>query len=101
MADEFKAQYDELEKISTQFAKQSEAINGMLQKVRGSMNNLKSGWIGRGSDAVFNEMQNVVLPASTRLKEALQEGSTTTKNIVQTVKTAEQEASSPFKVSAS
>ncbi len=99
MAEEFRCQYDEMEKVAAQFAKQSEAINSMLQKVRGSMNNLKSGWIGRGSEAFFAEMQNTVLPASTRLKTALQEGSAVTKNIVQTVKTAEQEASAPFKTS--
>jgi len=97
MAEEFRAQYDELEKVAAQFAKQSQAIQSTLQKVRGSMNNLKSGWIGRGSDAFFSEMGNVVLPATTRLQNALQEASAVTKTIVQTVKTAEQEASAPFK----
>lgn len=96
--DEIKADYDRLEQVASQFANQSQAIQQMLQNVRGSMDPLENGgWIGRGSDAFFSEMQGEVLPASERLQQALDEASRVTKYIVQTVKQAEEEASSAFR----
>ena len=98
--DEIRADYDRLEQLANQFANQSQAIQQMLQNVRGAMDPLQGGgWIGRGSDAFFSEMQSEVLPASQRLQEALDEASRVTKQIVQTVKQAEEEASSPFRAS--
>lgn len=98
--DEIRADYDRLEQLANQFASQSQAIQQMLQNVRGSMDPLQSGgWIGRGSDAFFTEMQSEVLPATQRLQEALDEANRVTKQIIQTVKQAEEEASSPFRAS--
>ena len=98
--DEIRADYDQLEQLANQFANQSQAIQQMLQNVRGSMDPLQSGgWIGRGSDAFFSEMQSEVLPATQRLQEALDEANRVTKQIIQTVKQAEEEASSPFRAS--
>ncbi|MCB0202723.1 MAG: WXG100 family type VII secretion target, partial [Anaerolineae bacterium] len=62
------------------------------------MDELKGGWEGRGSNAFFSEMQGEVLPAVNRLRQAMQEASRITRQIAQTVKQAEEEASSPFKV---
>jgi WXG100 family type VII secretion target len=99
MADEIRVDYDQMEQIASQFANQSQAIQQMLQKVRGSMDPLESGgWIGRGSDSFFSEMQGVVLPATERLQQALDEANRVTKQIVQTVRQAEEEACSPFRV---
>lgn len=96
--DEIQADYDRLEQIANQFANQSQAIQQMLQSTKGAMDPLQGGgWIGRGSDAFFSEMQGEVLPASERLKEALDEAGRVTKQIVQIVKQAEEEASSPFR----
>jgi WXG100 family type VII secretion target len=98
MADEIRADYDRLEQVASQFANQSQAIGQMLQNVRGSMDPLESGgWIGRGSDAFFSEMNGEVLPASERLRDALDEASRVTRQIIQRVKQAEDEASSPFR----
>ncbi|HMQ51231.1 MAG TPA: WXG100 family type VII secretion target [Anaerolineae bacterium] len=99
MAEEIRADYEQLETIASQFAKQAQAIQQMLQKVQKSMDELENdGWIGRGSDAFFAEMQGEVLPASNRLHDALEEASRVTKEIIQTVQQAEDEACSPFKV---
>ena len=96
--DEIKADYDRLEQLASRFTNQSQAIQQMLQSVRGSMDPLESGgWVGRGSDAFFSEMNGEVLPASERLQQALEEASRVTKHIIQTVKQAEEEASSAFK----
>jgi WXG100 family type VII secretion target len=99
MADEIRADYDQLEQVANKFAQQAQEIQQMLQKVRGSMQKLENGgWIGRGSDAFFNEMNGEVLPASLRLQQALGEANRSVKDIMQTVYQAEEEASSVFRV---
>lgn len=96
-ADEIKANYDQLAQVASRFQNQSQATQEMIQSVRSSMDELKGGWEGRGSNAFFSEMQGEVLPAVNRLRQALQEASRTTNQIVQAVKQAEDEASAPFK----
>jgi WXG100 family type VII secretion target len=99
MADEIRADYEQLEQVSNKFAQQSQEIQQMLQKVRNSMQKLENGgWIGRGSDAFFSEMNGQVLPASTRLQQALAEANRSVKDIMNTVYQAEEEASSVFRV---
>ena len=96
--DEIRADYERLDKVANQFADQCQAIQQMLQGVKSAMDPLEGGgWIGRGSDAFFSEMQGEVIPASERLQQALDEASRVTRQIVQTVKQAEEEASSPFR----
>ena len=73
--------YDQLEMVSNQFSNQANMVSQMLQNVNRSMSSLESGgWIGRGSDAFFGEMHNIVLPASQRLYEALEEANRVTKD---------------------
>ena len=72
MAEEIRADYEELEQVASRFTNQCAQVQQMLQKVRGSMEKLEDGgWIGRGSDAFFNEMNGEVLPATERLLQAL------------------------------
>lgn len=100
MSDEIRADYEQLEQIANRFASQQQAVQQMLQRVRGSMGKLENGgWIGRGSQAFFAEMNSKVLPASTRLQQALGEASRSVKEIAQTVRQAEEEASSVFRSS--
>ncbi|MCG8346231.1 MAG: WXG100 family type VII secretion target [Chloroflexales bacterium] len=100
MGDEIRADYEQLEDVASRFANQSQVIQQMLEKVRGSMSKLEDGgWIGRGSDAFFQEMNSEVLPASLRLQEVLDEASQVTRAIVQIVQQAEDEACSPFRAS--
>lgn len=99
MADEIRADYDQLDQVASRFANQSQAIQQMLQKVKSSMDKLEGNWVGLGSEAFFQEMQSLVLPASQRFQNALQEASQVTRRISQTVKTAEEDASSPFRSS--
>lgn len=96
-ADEIRADYDQLSQVSSRFQNQSQATQEMIQSVRSSMDELKGGWEGRGSNAFFSEMQGEILPAVNRLRQALQQAARVTQQIAQTVKQAEEEASSPFK----
>jgi WXG100 family type VII secretion target len=97
MADEVKADYEQLEQVASRFANQSQEVQQMLQKVRNSMQKLEPDWIGRGSEAFFSEMEGEVLPATARLQQALDEAGRVTRDIVQTMQQAEEEASSPFR----
>ncbi|MEZ4864328.1 MAG: WXG100 family type VII secretion target [Caldilineaceae bacterium] len=99
MADEIRADYEQLEQIANKFARQAQEIQQMLQRVRGSMDKLENGgWIGRGSQAFFAEMNGKIMPASQRLQQALGEANRSVKDISQTVRQAEEEASSVFRV---
>ncbi|MER2512916.1 MAG: WXG100 family type VII secretion target [Nitrosomonas ureae] len=95
-AEEIRADYEQLSQVANRFSTQSQQVQQMTQKVQKSMETLKTGWEGRGSQAFFNEMQGKVLPGVNRLQQALQEAARVTQQISQTVKQAEEEASSPF-----
>lgn len=97
MADQIQANYDQLQQIASQFKSQGEAIRAMLQKVKGSMDPLKNGgWIGKGSDAFFSEMQDKILPAVKRLEDACGEASRMTSQVTQVMQQAEDDAANPF-----
>jgi WXG100 family type VII secretion target len=97
MADKVQADYEQLGQVSSQFANQSQVIQELIQKVRSSVQQLEDGgWIGRGADAFFSEMQSTVFPAIQRLESSLNDASSTTKQIAQNMQQAEQEAQSLF-----
>ncbi len=99
MADEVRASYDELEQVANRFARAQNEVQHLLQNVRSSMQPLEAGgWIGKGSDAFFSEMRGEVLPAVTRLQQAMAEAGATTRTIVQVMQQADEEAAAPFRV---
>lgn len=97
MAEVIRGDYDQLEQIAAKFANQADEIQDLLQRVRAGQDKLKDGWIGRGSDAFFSEMERVVVPATTRLQQALTTANQVTKAISQVLETAENEASGLFR----
>ena len=100
MFDEVKADYDRLEQVANRFANTGQTVQQMLQNVKGSMDPLEGGgWIGRGSDSFFDEMNSEILPASERLQQAMEEANRVTRQIIQVMKQGEEEACSPFRVS--
>ncbi len=98
-AEEIRADYDQLAQVANRFNGQSQQIQQMTQSVQRSMETLRGGWEGRGSQAFFNEMQGKVLPGVNRLHQALAQAARVTQQVSQTVRQAEEEASAPFKVS--
>jgi WXG100 family type VII secretion target len=97
-AEEIRADYDQLAQVASRFTNQSQQIQQMTQNVQRSMESLRGGWEGRGSQAFFNEMQGKVLPGVNRLNQALQQAARVTQQISNTVRQAEDEASAPFKL---
>jgi WXG100 family type VII secretion target len=98
MADEIRADYDQLEQVAHKFANQAQEIQQMIQQVRSSMDKLHDDWIGRGSNAFFSEMRGEVLPAVQRLQQALEEANRVTREISHHMQEADEEASSPFRI---
>lgn len=98
MADIVQANYEMLETVSSKFTAQADSAQQMAQDVRACMDSLQGQWIGKGSDAFFNEMGDLVLPGCDRLIQALQEASNRVKQISELMKNAEQEASGGFRV---
>jgi WXG100 family type VII secretion target len=99
MTDEIRADYDQLEQVAGTFANQAQTVQGILQQVLGRYEDLENGgWIGMGADAFFTEMRGEVLPAVQRLIDALIEGGGATRDVAQVIKSAEQEASSRFRM---
>ncbi|HID51623.1 MAG TPA: WXG100 family type VII secretion target, partial [Anaerolineae bacterium] len=99
MAEVIRVDYEALAKIAARFGQQSEAIEEMLQMVRGAMTPLQNGgWVGRGSDAFFAEMESDILPAVRRLADALSQASEVSRQIGDVLQGAEDEACSPFRV---
>lgn len=94
--DEFQCMYDRMEELSKSFNTQAEVVQQMLQNLTNHMEDLKPDWIGKGSDAFFNEMESEVLPALQRLQVALEDGGQMTARVNQVVETAEQQAQAQF-----
>ncbi len=73
-AAEIRVSYDELEHIALRFATREEMVKEGGARLRAQLEALQSGgWIGRGADAFFAEMHDVVFPAWGRLASVLNE----------------------------
>ena len=100
MAEVIRVDYEALAKVASQFQNEAEAIEQILQMIRGSMTPLQNGgWIGQGSDAFFNEMESEIIPAVNRLADALTQANGVSRQIADVMQSAEEEAGSPFRAS--
>lgn len=96
-SERIEADYDKLAQVSQVFDQSHETIQTMLTRVTNCMETLRSdGWIGRGSDAFYEEMSDLVLPQVKRLSEALDLASQVTTQISETVQEAEEQAGNCF-----
>ena len=97
MSDQIVADYDRLEQLANRFSNRAQMLQQMLQHIRSNMDSLQGEWVGRGSDAFFSEMEGEVLPATDRLRQALEEAHRVTNTIVRVMEQADEEASSPLR----
>jgi WXG100 family type VII secretion target len=97
MSDEIRGDYDALDNVSQRFATQAQEIEEMFTKISTAMENLRDGWIGRGSDAFFSEMESDIIPATNRLRDVLADASDLTKEIASKLQQAEDEGASRFR----
>lgn len=97
MAEVIQVDYDQLSQVAAKFATESQNVAELLQKVRAGMQSLEDGgWIGRGADSFFAEMDGVLLPAVQRLERALDQASQNAGRISQQMRQAEEDAQGLF-----
>lgn len=94
--DLIQADYEKLEQLANQFLAHARARAEFNRTVCQQVDLVRSGWIGRGSDAFMREIDAEIVPAMQRLVAALEEASTVTCKIATTVRAAEVEAAQLF-----
>jgi len=97
MGDKIEANYEELKALQSKFSSESEAINQLLSQTRQKVEALHGvGWIGRGADTFFAEMNGRILPSMGKLVRALQEAASAVNRIATIFSNSEQECKSYF-----
>ena len=98
MSNTIQAEYEQLEGIAGTFGKEADNSTTMTAQVRKNYEALKNGgWLGRGADAFFNEMEDEILPTLEHFFAALEKGQSVTQQIVNQIHQAEEEAAGLFK----
>ena len=98
MADKTEVNYEQMQTIAKKFQTEADAINQLLSQTKGRVDGLHgTGWIGRGSDQFFGEMEQSILPSVARLVQALQAASAAANNIMKIYRSAEEQGQSVFK----
>ena len=89
--------YDELAVIERTFERHADELNALQRLMTGCLDQLRRGaWRGEGAQAFYDEMLDVVLPALTRLRHALQESAAATRRVVYTLSAAENDSAQLF-----
>lgn len=89
--------YDDMREVGNNFARQSDATRQLLQTVDNCVSALQGGgWLGKGAENFYREMDNLVRPAMQRLSAALADASSATQRIVAALEQAEREAGALF-----
>jgi WXG100 family type VII secretion target len=97
MADQIRANYEVLNEMENRFARLANEVQDMAGKIKARETALRQGgWIGRGSDAFYNEMDDLVMPAIGRLGNALQEGGQALNRVARLLSEAEEEGQGGF-----
>lgn len=94
-------EYDQLDQISNRFTNQAETIKQVQIHFRDLMAELQEGgWKGISAQTFFSQMSDLILPALTRLQDALTEANHVALQIIQVMQQAEEEASGFFRTEA-
>ena len=97
MAERIRVNYEALNKIQQEFAQLANDVRDMAGRIKTQDANLRQGgWIGRGSEAFYAEMDDLVMPAIGRLGQALEEGGQALGRVANVLGQAEEEAQSGF-----
>lgn len=97
VGNKIQADYDELASVANELAQESQAMEQLTNQIMNLVGQLESGgWIGRGADAFYGEMQDLVQPGLQRLIRALEDGSNAVKQISNILSQAESDASALF-----
>jgi WXG100 family type VII secretion target len=93
-----KIQYEQAEDIEKQFATLSEHVSDLSQRLTSQMGVLQDGgWVGRGADNFYTEMEAQCLPALRKLTDALNASSEGFRRAIDMFREAEQNGANRFK----
>ncbi|MCE7949204.1 MAG: WXG100 family type VII secretion target [Chloroflexi bacterium CFX4] len=96
-APKIQADYSSLGDIAKHFASKAQETNNLIQTVGRCIESLqRGGWLGKGANQFYAEMQNEVSPAMQRLRAALDDASSATSRIAQAMEQHEREAGALF-----
>ena len=89
--------YDEMNDIISLFKTREEKILHLLKTTQAKVQDLHNHkWVGKAADKFFIEMEQTVLPALARLAYALGLGAVAAKEIVDTIRQADEKTQSKF-----
>jgi len=92
------ANYDDLANVANQFSQMSSEMQQVMQQIASCVSDLQGGgWIGRGAQAFYAEMDDLVTPALQRLGQALEDASNAVTQVSNVFSNAEHDASSLFR----
>ncbi|MBK8050703.1 MAG: WXG100 family type VII secretion target [Anaerolineales bacterium] len=87
-----------MEQVSATFSRQAQLTAALSNRLHQSYAPLRNAsWIGRGADAFFREMEELIFPSMERLSDALGEATRVTNAISHTFGAADEQAASPFR----
>lgn len=97
MAKNRKLDYDQLSSIIKTFRTEAQDIDGLLKQTKGKVESLHDNqWVGQGADKFFNEMEQLVLPATGKLVGALGYAADTAQKIADTIRQHDEETKGFF-----
>jgi WXG100 family type VII secretion target len=98
MADKTALDYQQLQDIVSKLTAEADDLSALLTQTSSQVENLHgNGWVGRGSDQFYSDVEDKVLPSMNKLVGALRSSGDTINKIVAVYKGAEQTALNPFK----
>lgn len=94
--------WDDVAKASKQFSKNQGELAKVNKKLKRAKDDLHSGkgWVGQGANKFFQEFDQEIFPAMTRLEKAMGSAERVAKQVEKTMKDAEDQWTSIFKVQA-
>ena len=91
-------QYEEFGGVQNRIQRQLETVNQMINTVLQHVETLQNGaWIGRGAEAFYAEMQDLVFPGTQKLCQGLDQAITAARDVAARFQAAETEAGNLFK----
>ena len=89
--------YDELRTAVKKFRNEGEDIVQMHSTMRDRVHDLYKDWVGEGADKFFREMENDLLPALSRLANALFYAQDVLQKIIKTIQTFDEDTAGYFR----
>ncbi len=97
MAGTTQVNYDDMNGIIKSMKNEEEQIMNLLKTTKSKVESLHNNqWVGQAADNFFNEMEQTVLPALSRLARALGVGADVAQQIINIIRQADEETQSFF-----